>query len=76
MDFKYMRYLKTISLIIIVAFFISCTDNDIFSLSPNNKLKFSVDTVKLDTTFSNVPTPTKKFWVYNYSGSGIKINKI
>lgn len=76
MDFKYMRYLKTISLIIIVAFFISCTDNDIFSLSPNNKLKFSVDTVKLDTTFSNVPTPTKKFWVYNYSGNGIKINKI
>lgn len=50
----------------------ACVDDDKFSAAPGNVLSFSVDTVRLDTTFSNVPTTTKTVWVYNRSGSGVR----
>jgi hypothetical protein len=50
----------------------ACTDDDSFSASSSNLLTFETDTVKLDTTFSKVPTATKSFWVYNHSGDGIR----
>ena len=39
-------------------------------------LAFSVDSVRLDTTFSNVPTPTASCWVYNRSGKGIRCSSV
>ena len=54
----------------------ACSDGDSFSDSPSRLLSFSVDSVKMDTVFSRVPTPTKSFWVYNRSGSGIRCSKI
>ncbi len=54
----------------------SCSDDDSFTTSRSNLLVFSTDTVKLDTVFSNVPTPTKSFWVYNRSGDGIRCANI
>lgn len=36
----------------------------------------SSDTLKLDTTFSNVPTSTKTFWVYNHSGDGLRVTSV
>ena len=42
-----------------------CADDETFSSSRTDLLSFSADTVSLDTTFSNVPTPTRSFWVYN-----------
>lgn len=54
----------------------ACTDDDSFSTSPANRLTFSTDTLRLDTTFSNVPTPTKSFWVYNHSGDGIRLTTV
>jgi len=70
-------------LIVKIAFFIlsvsaltACLDDDSFSASSSNLLTFSVDTVRMDTVFSRVPTPTKKFWVYNCSGDGIRCTNV
>lgn len=59
-------------LLFVVASFVSCNDDDSFSLSTSHLLTFSTDTVVLDTVFSNVPTPTKTLWVFNRSGDGIR----
>lgn len=59
-------------LFITAAILLSCTDDDSFSSSPNNRLTFSADTVSMDTVFSTVPTSTRTFWVYNKSGDGIR----
>ena len=58
------------------AMLISCTDDDDFSTSAALKLTFSQDSVSLDTVFSQVPTATKTFWVYNKSGHGIRCSTI
>ena len=39
----------------------SCADNDSFTQSATYRLAFSTDTVRLDTTFSNVPRPRAPF---------------
>ena len=54
----------------------SCEDNDDFTTSPSNLLTFSTDSVKVDTTFSQVPTPTKTMWVYNRSGKGLRCSSV
>lgn len=54
----------------------SCADDESFSTSRGDVLAFSVDSVRLDTTFSNVPTPTSSFWVYNRSGKGIRCSSV
>lgn len=54
----------------------SCMDEENFSVSKTDLLTFSTDTVKLDTTFSNVPTPTKSMWVYNRTGKAIRCSDI
>ena len=54
----------------------SCVDDDSFTTSTSDVLSFSVDTLSLDTTFSNVPTPTKTMWVYNRSGKGIRCQSV
>ncbi|MBR6979529.1 MAG: right-handed parallel beta-helix repeat-containing protein [Prevotella sp.] len=55
---------------------VACTDDDTFTTSPANHLSFSQDSVSLDTVFSQVPSITKTFWVYNRSGSGIRCASI
>lgn len=52
--------------------FAACDDGDSFTVSPSNVLTFSVDTVKLDTLFSTIPSSTRSFWVYNNSGDGLR----
>lgn len=54
----------------------ACKDDDSFSLSPTHVLAFSLDTVNIDTVFSNVPTPTRSFWVYNQSGDGLRCRSV
>lgn len=54
----------------------SCTDDDDFSTSAALRLTFSEDSVAFDTVFSQVPTATKTFWVYNRSGHGIRCSNI
>lgn len=65
---------KTLFIVMILAWVMAaCTDDDSFSNSPNRRLTFSADTVNLDTVFSRVPTSTRTFWVYNRSGSGLRL---
>ena len=54
----------------------ACTDDDSFSTSQSNVLTFSVDTVKMDTLFSTVPSSTYGFTVRNLSGDGIRIQSV
>ena len=51
----------------------ACSDDDTFSTNRGNVLSFSVDTVKMDTLFSTVPSATYTFWVRNNSSDGIRI---
>ena len=60
----------------VVMLMMACTDDDTFTTSRSNLLSFSTDTLRLDTTFSNVPTSTKTFWVYNKSGDGLRLTNI
>ena len=54
----------------------ACQDNDSFSNDRGLRLTFAVDTVKMDTMFSTVPSATYNFWVYNKSGNGIRISTV
>lgn len=74
-----MKKIKSIYYIICIAIcfsMASCVDDESFSTSTSNLLSFSVDTVSLDTTFSNVPTPTKSLWVYNRTGDGLRCSSV
>ena len=44
----------------------ACSDNDSFSTDRSHLLTFSKDTIKMDTMFSDVPSTTYTFWVYNH----------
>ncbi len=55
---------------------ISCNDDDTFTTSRANMLFIPVDTVKMDTVFANIPVASKKFWIYNYSGDGIRCSNV
>ena len=54
----------------------ACSDNDSFSTDRSHLLTFSKDTIKMDTMFSDVPSTTYTFWVYNHSGDGIRIANV
>lgn len=54
----------------------SCSDDDSFSTESGLRLTFSADTLSLDTLFSNVPSSTRSFWVYNHSGDGLRCQSV
>lgn len=54
----------------------SCLDDEDFSASKHDVLSFSVDTVCLDTVFSNVPSATQSIWVYNHTNKDIRCSTI
>jgi hypothetical protein len=60
----------------IVMLLTACENNDSFSTDPSYRLTFSVDTVRIDTLFSDVPSCTKTFWVYNNSSDGVRIRSV
>lgn len=51
----------------------SCLDDEDYSVSPSDRLTFSVDTVKLDTVISGQPTNTYTFQVYNRGKKSLRI---
>lgn len=69
------KFLSIYALILLV-FLTACKDDDSFTLSPSHLLTFSVDTLNIDTVFSNVPTATKSFWAYNRSGDGLRCQSV
>lgn len=66
-----MKKLSLLYIIGILTMLASCVEDENYSTSTFDLLSFSTDTVKLDTTFSNVPTSTRSFWVYNKTGKGL-----
>ena len=66
------KLLSSLLLCCSLALLAACSDDDSFSMSPNNLLTFSTDTVRMDTVFSTVPTSVRSFWVYNRSGDGLR----
>lgn len=71
-----MKKLSFLLLLSAVMMMVACSDDDAFTTSRSNLLTFSTDTLRLDTTFSNVPTSTKIFWVYNKSGDGLRLTNV
>lgn len=61
------------ALLMVVA---GCDDSDSFTLEPGATLSFGVDTVSMDTVFSNVPSATASLWIYNRTGDGIRCSSI
>lgn len=54
----------------------ACMDDEEYSLSPNDRLIFSRDTVAFDTVFSGQPTGTYTFQVYNKGSKAIRIPRV
>ena len=69
-------YKNILVLIVLFAVLSACNDDDTFSVSPVHTLTFSADTIRLGTVFSNVSTAAKSFWIYNFSGSGIRCSTV
>lgn len=55
---------------------IACDDNDSFTTSRSALLTFSVDTVKIDTVFSNTGSKTYDFWIFNNASDGIRLSSV
>ncbi|MDR2765521.1 MAG: hypothetical protein LBB90_10905 [Tannerella sp.] len=53
-----------------------CEGMNDYSVNPNHRLRFSVDTLSFDTIFSSVGSITKQFMVYNPNGETLKIESI
>lgn len=53
-----------------------CADDEKFSTSRGDVLSFPLDTLWMDTVFSNVPTPTQSFWVYNRSAASLRCSAV
>lgn len=54
----------------------SCTDDENFTIAEGDEVTFSVDTIKFDTVFANVPSITKSFWIFNHTGHGLRFNSV
>lgn len=56
--------------------FTACMKDDDYTVSANDRLVFSKDTVKFDTIISGLPTKTYSFAVYNHADKAIRIPHI
>lgn len=70
----------SITRIIIYSFFlftiVGCIDDENFSLSPSHHLTYSADTISFDTLFSNVPSATKSFWIFNKTKDNLRVSSV
>ena len=60
----------------VLTLFSACMQDELFNISSGGRLSFSVDTLRLDTVFSNTSTPTKSFWAYNHNVKGVKCRSV
>ena len=69
--------MKRIFYVLIVALMIvACEDDEKFSTGSGMRLDFGVDTLKMDTVFSNTPSSTYAFWVYNRQDNGMRLQTV
>ena len=59
-----------------VVFLTACSDDDSFTTSSSCHLTFSENEVSLDTLFSQTPSSTRYFWVYNNSGKALRCSNV
>lgn len=69
--FAYILFLASLGCIVC-----SCSDDEDFSTSTSDLLTFSVDTIRFDTVFSTIISPTQSFWVHNNSGRSIRCSNV
>ncbi len=70
-----MRYLSSLFLLILIVFWSSCRKD--FEAGPSaGNLQFSVDTLFLDTVFTNIGSSTYSFKVYNRTDNDLTIPTI
>ncbi|MBR6188893.1 MAG: right-handed parallel beta-helix repeat-containing protein [Prevotella sp.] len=69
-------FFYSFALVVIVAVFGACSDDDEFSVSPSARLTFSRDSVIMDTVFSTVGSRTYDFWVFNRMKKGIRLQSV
>ena len=69
--------MKRIFYVLIVALMtVACEDEDKFSTGAGMRLDFEVDTLQIDTVFSNTPSSTYSFWVYNRQDNGLRLQTV
>ena len=73
---RFQSWAIALQCIVALAFMMTACDDDDYSVSQADRLYFSQDSVTLDTVFSNVPTTTRSFWVYNKTGSHLKCSTV
>lgn len=71
-----LRHMAYTTLSCLVLTLCACSDYETFTTSPNDRLTFSADTISLDTIFSQVPSSTRTFWVYNKNKDAIRCTNI
>lgn len=54
----------------------ACMEDEDYTVSANDRLVFSTDTVAFDTIISGTPTQTYTFTVYNRAGKAIRIPRV
>ena len=62
-------------LLVTASILMSCSDDDSFTTSRDARLTFPLDTLRLDTAISGIPTSTYSFVVRNKGSKGIRISK-
>ena len=70
-----MKRLSFFILAIATLLAVSCSDEE-FSTGKSDLLDFSTDTLRMDTLFSGVPSPTYSFMVYNNGDKGLRIRQV
>lgn len=70
---KFHLYILPLMLLLLLN---ACNDDDSFTVSRQNLLTMSLDTVRMDTVFSRIPASTRSFWIYNNSGDGIRCSNV
>ncbi len=63
-------------LLLLLVGIVSCMSDDDYTLSANDKLYFSTDSVNFDTIISGEPTKTYSFVVYNNANKAIRISSV
>ncbi|MFB0903643.1 MAG: hypothetical protein QMB11_04625 [Nonlabens sp.] len=71
-----MKYIVTALICFIILVLISSCRNDFEFTSSTGSLKFSQDTIYLDTVFSTIGSSTRTFKVYNRSNDDIVIPRV
>lgn len=68
--------LGAVLLALLSVLFSSCNDEEQFTTASGCVLRFSQDTIRFDTVFTGVTSPTERFQVYNKNDKGLRIAQV